>query len=418
MYVCGFEGSWFDHPFLRSRFLITTEEQLSRVVTSRVAAVLIDDQAGIGPPPAPGGSEDSASNALTSGPVAPRTPPAQSRHARVRETPQRTPLSPRERAREMRKATRTLEKGRKAVNGLFEDARLGKAVRTDRLTGLVEQITQSVDTDPGLILNVARLKTKDEYTFLHSVAVCALMINFGRTIGIAEDRIPALGIAGMLHDIGKMGVPDTILKKAGALDDAEYATIRTHPEIGHAILEKSRNVPPLALDICLHHHERMDGKGYPHRLPGDALSLETRMSALCDVYDAVTSQRPYNEPWSPADALARMASWAGHFDRLLLERFIESLNILPTGSLVRMADDHLAIVTGSFAEDHTVPLLRSFYSLERGKPAPYRDRQADDGPDLANRIVSVEQPDDHGFADWRSLSAAVMAGEPLDPLLR
>jgi HD-GYP domain-containing protein (c-di-GMP phosphodiesterase class II) len=113
-----------------------------------------------------------------------------------------------------------------------------------------------------------------------------------------KPRFVNWALPGMLHDVGKMSVPDVILNKPGKLDNAEFAVIRSHPQKGHAILAASKQVSQTALDVCLLHHEKMDGSGYPHRLAADDLSLPVRMAAICDVYDAITSQRSYNRPFS------------------------------------------------------------------------------------------------------------------------
>jgi putative nucleotidyltransferase with HDIG domain len=254
---------------------------------------------------------------------------------------------------------------------------------------LVDQISESVAKDASIMINVARLKSKDEYTFLHSVSVCALMINLGRKLGLDDAKVRELGVAGMLHDVGKMSVPDAILNKPGKLDDTEFAVIRSHPEKGHAILAASKQVSQITLDVCLLHHEKMDGTGYPHRLAADDLSLPVRMAAICDVYDAITSQRSYNRPFSGAEALAKMLSWQGHFDQLLLRAFIESLGIHPIGSIVKMSDQTLAVVVGENPHDYTQPIVRKFYSLDHEAPIDNMDIQLG-GNENNESIHSIE----------------------------
>src|SRR5690606_37008692 len=151
--------------------------------------------------------------------------------------------------------------------------------------------------------------TADEYTYMHSVAVCALMAALARTLGLNEAEQREAATAGLLHDVGKMAIPIEILNKPGRLTDDEFRLIMTHPDAGYVMLMRGGLVPNVALDVCLHHHEKFDGSGYPHGLQGDGISLQARMGALCDVYDAVTSDRPYKKGWNPAEAIHRMAQW-------------------------------------------------------------------------------------------------------------
>jgi hypothetical protein len=136
-----------------------------------------------------------------------------------------------------------------------------------------------------------------------------------------------------------------VLNKPGALDDEEWVQMRRHPESGHRMLRTRIGVHADVLDACLHHHEKFDGTGYPHRMKGADISLLTRMVALCDVYDAVTSDRPYKQGWDPADALHRMAGWKGHFDPQLFNAFVRTVGVYPIGALVLLASNRLAVVT-------------------------------------------------------------------------
>jgi putative nucleotidyltransferase with HDIG domain len=204
---------------------------------------------------------------------------------------------------------------------MFNEARLGKAVDTERCLPIVDEVAGSVARNPAAFMSLARLKNKDDYTYMHSVAVCALMVGLARQLGLNEEQTREAGLAGLLHDIGKMAMPLEILNKAGSLTDAEFDVIRSHPERGYEMLKGSEGVTEGALDVALHHHEKMDGTGYPHALAGDKLSLLARMGAVCDVYDAITSSRPYKAAWDPAGSIQRMAQWQGHFDSNVFSAF-------------------------------------------------------------------------------------------------
>jgi hypothetical protein len=121
-------------------------------------------------------------------------------------------------------------------------------------------------------------------------------------------------------------------------------------------------------DVCRHHHERFDGTGYPDALAGEGISLFARMGAVCDVYDAVTSNRPYKAGWDPAHALSQMATWKGHFDTGVFQSFVRSVGIYPTGSLVRMRSGRLAVVLDQNPDALTQPRVKVFFSTKAGLP--------------------------------------------------
>lgn len=418
MFIHSMEGSWFEHSFWRSSFVLDETEQLKTLKSGEVGWVTIDDTKGKGlPRPAQRKNVSSGvKQKRRSKKSAPnkKTSPADRHNSYLPPLAERggTRLSPRERAAEVRKASTTIKRSRTAVMALFGDARLGNAVKSDKMAPLVERISSSVGVDPTIILNMARLKSKDEYTYLHSVAVCALMINLARQMRVPEAQINDIGMAGMLHDVGKMAIPDDILLKPGKLDDMEWVTVRNHPQRGHDILSASDGVSDIALEVCLRHHEKMDGTGYPGKIPASSLSLFTRMSSVCDVYDALTSQRSYNKPLSASQALAKMQSWKGHFDQLVLRNFVESLGILPIGTLVRMDRDELGIVVGESPSDYAAPIVRTFHSLD--KDCAIAPKDIDTGRSRSRRLLAEECPEEWGFANWSSFSADLLEVKPVD----
>jgi putative nucleotidyltransferase with HDIG domain len=353
-------GSWLDHPFWRSAFLLA-DADIRSLREHGVTEVWIDAGKGLD---VSGGTtveqarqeaEDELFRAATAPMPMLDLPPA---HAGA----------PAEAAR----AAKICERSREAVARLFSDARLGRAVEADAFLPLVQEISESVTRDEAALISLVRIKTSDDYTYLHSVAVCALMVALARQLGFNEEQARRAGLAGLLHDVGKARIPTDILNKPGKLTDQEFAIMRNHPMRGHAILARGGGIDPLALDVCLHHHEKMDGTGYPAKLAGDRISLLSRMGAVCDVYDAVTSHRPYKRPWDPADALRQMAQWHGHFDTLVFQAFVKTVGIYPVGSLLRLASGKLAVVTGQSTTNLLLPRLRVIHCAERREPVkPY-----------------------------------------------
>ena len=179
---------------------------------------------------------------------------------------------------------------------------MGKALDAANALPLVEEITDSVSRNPGALINLARLKTIDDYTFMHSVAVCALMVALAREMQLSDEDVRQAGLAGLLHDVGKMMIPLSILNKPGKLTDEEFDIIKSHPVAGYEMLLEGVGVGEIALDVCLHHHEKVDGSGYPHKLDADKITLFAKMGAVCDVYDAITSNRPYKAASRPVES--------------------------------------------------------------------------------------------------------------------
>jgi HD-GYP domain-containing protein (c-di-GMP phosphodiesterase class II) len=369
MYIQGFEGGWLNHPFWRSKFLLTDAEDLAAVRASGVAAVLVDASLSTDPPVA---ANDVAA-AAAAPESAPAPEPARPLPVRAvkpvtfgkRRAPPSFPHAPAacSAVEEFGRADAVVAHAKQEVRRLYHDARFG-TLEVDDVAPVVESISASLSRNGSSLISVARLKERDEYTYLHSIAVSALMVNLAKHLGLSVEEQHQAGVAGLMLDIGKAMVPQEILAKPGELTEAEMKIVRGHVEKGHAALLAGNQMPAVALDVCLEHHERYDGSGYPLGKKGEEISLFARMGAICDVYDAITSDRPYRSAIPAADGIARMFKWEGRFDRNILNAFIRSVGIYPVGSLVKLSSGRIALVTDQSPDNLTRPRVRAFYAAD------------------------------------------------------
>ncbi|KAF1050242.1 HD-GYP domain-containing protein [Xylophilus sp.] len=403
MFVQRFAGAWINHSFWRTAFLVGDAQTLQAIRASGIGELWIDtarglDVAGVPPQPTPpvaGGGDDgdAAEDAADAIPDEAAAPTAQAPAAAARAA------GP---AKDFDDARRICAHGRDAVAAMFHELRMGRTIRSAEAMALVEDIAGSVERHPEALIGMARLKRADDHTFLHSVAVCALMVALGRRLGLPADLQRQAGLAGLLHNMGKAQMPMEILNKPGRLTEEEFAVIRGHAEAGWELLRSHGTAPDAVLDVVLHHHEKFDGSGYPHRLAGGSITLPSRMGTVCDVYDAVTSNRPYNRGWDPALAVRRMHGWTGHFDPAVLQAFFKSVGIYPSGALVRLRSGRLAVVMGAGSGSLLAPKVRVFYSTLTSEPivAEVVDRSA---PSCRDRITALEDPDVWKFKNLDTL---------------
>ncbi|HZG19504.1 MAG TPA: HD-GYP domain-containing protein [Herbaspirillum sp.] len=343
MYFCGFEAAWLDHPFWKNKFLLKNESELKLAHASGIAYCWIDTARGLDVDDQDVTDQDAPVEATQeAAPPEQEPPPAPAIDTTLLD------------------AMALRETAKKATKAMFSEARMGKVLDMERCVSVVEEIAGSVVKSPNGMLSVLRLKLADEYTYLHSVAVCALMVALGRTLGLDEAACREAGLGGFLHDVGKAFLPHELLNKPGKLTDDEFTQIKKHPELGYKYLSQDPNVPDYARDVCLHHHEKMDGNGYPEALRSGSISLYSRMAAICDVYDALTSDRPYKRAWDPAEAISTMATWSGHFDRAMFLAFVKTLGIYPVGSIVKLESGRSGFVIRQNAQDLTRPVLKVF----------------------------------------------------------
>ncbi|MDI1363111.1 HD-GYP domain-containing protein [Methylotenera sp.] len=352
MFIQELKGAWIDHPFWKKAFKLVDPSDLKKLQASVIKEVVIDTSKGLD-------IEEldeivkSATLPTSENPVEPLVTP----------TP---PPKPKQisAAQEQAQAKKVINASKKAVASMFHDVRMGKAVDTEAAMQVVDEIAASVDRNLGALVSLVRLKNKDEYTYMHSVAVCALMVALAKELGLSQVETKKAGLAGLLHDLGKAAISSEILNKPGALTDEEFTLVKLHPERGYELLLKANITDEVTLDVCLHHHEKVNGTGYPKKLKAEEISIFAKMGAVCDVYDAITSNRPYKEGWEPGVSLQRMAQWNGHFDEVVFKAFVKSVGIYPIGSIVKLKSGRLAVVIDQSPKSLLTPIVKVFFSTK------------------------------------------------------
>ena len=337
MFIHDLDCGWMEHPFVRSQFLLSCESEIQKIRDARIHGVVIDCSRGMDLDAPTLAQAQAATEAEVKALATTAT-------SRVRVSV----------GEELQRAATVRREAVGLVRTVMQDARLGKAVELDAVGAVVQNITESILRNAGALLGLLQIKNKDDYTFLHSVSVCTLLVAFCRSRNLDDEHIYQAGIGGLLHDTGKALVPDAILNKVGRLTDDEFAIIKRHPRDGHDILLRTPGIGAIPLDITLHHHERRDGSGYPDAQAGGAISELAQMAAIVDVYDAITSERCYHKGMPAAEALRKLYEWSKfHFDPALVQEFMRCVGIYPVGTLVLLESGRLGVVV----EPHETSLL-------------------------------------------------------------
>lgn len=381
MYIHDLNCDWMSHPFLLKRFLIKHEEEIHKIADSGIHEVYIDTRKGLDLPSAPTATE--VKKLL---------------EEQIREFGSSETILERqvEAGAEFGRAQLIHSEANQIIQGILKDVRLGKQVELEMVEPSVSKMTSSILRNGGALLSLCRIKDKDNYTFQHSVSVGALMVSFCNAMGMSKEVIHHAGIGGMLHDIGKMKIPDRILNKPGKLTEQEFSVMKCHVVESKQILLQTTGISDTAVLVAAQHHERHDGSGYPAGLKGEEISQLGQMAAIVDVYDALTSDRCYHKGMAPTDALRKIYEWSKfHFNPQLVQAFMRSIGIYPIGTLVRLESGRLGVVVEQNESNLISPKVKVFFSTKSNVyiPPELVDLSRGMGFGGGDRIVKHESPD-------------------------
>jgi putative nucleotidyltransferase with HDIG domain len=348
MHVAKLDRPWLETPFMLQGFPINKQEDLD-ALRNICEYVYIDVL-----------KSHYLSPDLRTNPLTPGSPTVQYQTTTTVE-------------QEIRAASVAYQKNLEEIKSLLQNIGRGNdAPHAALLKQHVRECVDSIERNPSAMMWLTRIKHADQYTAEHCVNVGVLAMTLGRHLGLERRQLEMLGLAGVLHDVGKMKLDQDILFKKGRLTREEFDHVKAHTTLGKQLLQADPMVPEEVIAAAYSHHERMDGRGYPEGLPEPHIGFYARVVSIVDAYDAITSRRCYSAPQSSAQALKILYEAAGsQFDQKLVVKFIESIGIYPPGSVVEMDSGEVGVVLSADPDNRLLPKIALLRDADKN-PAPQR----------------------------------------------
>lgn len=369
MYINDLQCSWIKHPFTQNRFKVETNEQIKKIRAAGIKSIEIDTDKGLDVFVEKRRAENQGLRKVID--------------QSAKKTPAKTSA-----LQELSTAKTAFSEADEFITQMMADVKMGQHVELEKVNPIINKMSASILRNPSALLGLSRIRTMDKYTFEHSVSFAVLMMSFAKSLELPLDVINNVGIGGLLHDIGKTLTPIEILNKPGKLTDDEFVIMKEHVVHSRKILQKTAGLSQISMDIAAQHHEKFDGNGYPLGLKGDQISLYGQMSAIVDVYDALTADRCYHVGKEPSEVLKLLLKWSGaHFNPALVHKFIQAVGIYPAGSLVLLNNDCLATVI-DINENMLKPQVEVFINTKKRCYIPREVIDLSKQDEL--KIVSIE----------------------------
>lgn len=267
-----------------------------------------------------------------------------------------------------KKAKKIVTEAKGLANKILRETFDGKPISIEEVDDWADGVVDAIMDDSEAIKFVSALRNKDTYLLEHSVNVACLLISFGSFLKFDKLILKQLAIGGIIHDLGKTQVKDEVLNKPGKLTDEEFEEMKRHQDYAVDLLKEIKGLSEISKNVCLMHHEKLDGKGYPNRLTADEIPIYGRMSSIVDIYDALTAERCYKKAMTPQDAFKILLSMTPHqLDLELVYKFINCLSVYPIGSLVQLTDGSVGVVEQINKTQPLKPTVKCFYSMKYKK---------------------------------------------------
>ncbi|NIB39989.1 HD-GYP domain-containing protein [Pseudomaricurvus alkylphenolicus] len=349
MYIAELNDEWATESNLRAEGLVSRQDTVDNIRAMGIRQIYIDVEKGA----------DCAGGE-----------PVSELHRRSGEQLRSTTGDPLEARvpfeQERKQAQAVREKALSLVSDVMQDVKMGRSFDRGAVNAITEEINHSLINNQNALSSLMRMRHKDQYLLEHSMNVAVLMGVLARSMNIAGEELHQLVFGAFVHDIGKMRVDQNILHKPGRLEAEEWAEMQRHVEYGVEALKEVEQIPPIAMDICSQHHERLDGSGYPYGLSQEQISRHGRMASVVDVYDAITAERVYHSGMEPTTALKKMLEWGGdHLDRDLVYQLIRCISVYPAGALVQLKSGVVAVVQEVNRRKPTRPVVRLVFDPKR-----------------------------------------------------
>jgi HD-GYP domain-containing protein (c-di-GMP phosphodiesterase class II) len=262
----------------------------------------------------------------------------------------------------------------KEIKDTFISINNGKKISLKYINEIKKVVTSIIDNilaNKDAMVNIIDLKVFDDYTYFHSVNVCVLSLVIGTSLNYNKDQLYKLGLAAIMHDIGKVFVPKKILNKNAALTKDEFEVVKKHSYLGYSYIKDNTEIPSMSYVGILQHHEKFNGTGYPFNLNGDKISQFGRIVSIVDVYDALTSNRSYRNAASPSEAIEFIMGNSGNsFDPVLVDIFCKKVAPYPIGTSILLSDNRIGLVIQNYEDCCTRPVVK-IYKHGNKKVKPY-----------------------------------------------
>ncbi len=378
MYVADLNCDWIPHHNYQKQGRIPDQATIDDIRRRGITEVYIDPSRGL-----------DVADAITATEVDQQNQKRLDKAAELKpDQPARTGVQ-----EELLKAHKLHNEAKGLVSNVLQDVKIGRAIDVEAFDKLADGMVDSVLRNHNALACLGRIREKDNYLLEHSINLAVLMGIFAKSLKIDRDTMHQAVVGAMLHDIGKVMIPDTVLHKPGKLTDDEFAIMRQHVVFSRELLKKTPGVGELTIKVAAQHHERIDGSGYPDGLHDCDICREGKMCAIADVYDAITADRVYHKGLPPTMALKKLLEWSGtHLDEKLVHRFIRSMGIYPVGTLVKLKSGKLAVVVENSDTDQRTPLVKVIYhtTSKRYLPVELLDLSR---PGVQDEIDKAVDPD-------------------------
>ena len=246
------------------------------------------------------------------------------------------------------------------VKDVMTEIRMGKIPKSEPVNNIVNEMTESVLSDPNAMIGLTMIKNYDNYLYNHSVNVSIMSLSLARFMGLSAEQVHDVGVGALLHDVGKTGVSEQIIRKPGGLSSEEWEKIKEHPQLGSNIIKRMEGVNEAVGRVIFEHHIKYDHSGYPQTT--SSLHPLSQIVTVCDAYDALTTLRVYQKPHDPVEAIKILDSFSGrHFNPDIMKAFVNMMGMYPVGTMVRFSTNEIGVVKKINMEAPERPVVKIIY---------------------------------------------------------